>query len=66
MTVQELIDALNKVEDKSRLICYRNTLGDYGEIDEIEEHEDSDVLLFEKDFEYELTHWMPIPKLPEE
>lgn len=50
MTVQELIDALNKVEDKSRLICYRNTLGDYGEIDEIEEHEDSDVVLFEKYF----------------
>lgn len=50
MTVQELIEALNKVKDKSRLIYYRNTLGDYGEIDEIEEHEDSDVVLFEKYF----------------
>ena len=55
MTVQELIDALNKVEDKSLTVYYHNTLGDYEEIDEIEEHEDSDVLLFKKDFEYELA-----------
>ena len=51
MTVQELIEALNKVEDKSLPIYYRTTLGDYGYIDEVEEHEDIDVLLFEKDFE---------------
>ena len=50
MTVQELIEVLNKVEDKSRLVCYRDTLGDYGEIDEIEDHENSDVILFEKYF----------------
>ena len=57
MTVQELIEALNKVEDKSLPIYYRTTLGDYGDIDEVEEHEDSDVLLFEKDFEYELARY---------
>ena len=57
MTVQELIEALNMVEDKSLPVYYYNTLGDYEEIDEIEEHEDSDVLLFEKDFEYELSKY---------
>lgn len=57
MTVQELIEALNMVEDKSLPVYYYNTLGDYEEIDEIEEHEDSDVLLFEKDFEYELAKY---------
>lgn len=57
MTVQELIDSLNKVEDKSLPIYYHNTLGDYEEIDKIEEHEDSDVLLFEKDFYYELAKY---------
>ena len=57
MTVQELIEALNKVEDKSLPIYSRTTLGDYGDIDEVEEHEDSDVLLFEKDFEYELAKY---------
>lgn len=57
MTVQELIDALNKVEDKSLPVYYYGTLGDYEEIDEIEEHKDSDVLLFEKDFEYELAKY---------
>lgn len=57
MTVQELIDVLNKVEDKSLTVYYYNTLGHYEEIDEIEEHEDSDVLLFEKDFEYELAKY---------
>ena len=57
MTVQELIDVLNKVEDKSLPVYYHNGLGDYEEIDEIEEHEDSDVLLFEKDFEYELSKY---------
>ena len=50
MTVQELIDALNKVEDKSRFVCYRDTLGDYGEIDEIEKQGNSNVILFEKYF----------------
>ena len=57
MTLQELIEALNMVEDKSLPVYYYNTLGDYEEIDEIEEHEDSDVLLFEKDFEYELAKY---------
>lgn len=57
MTVQELIDVLNKVKDKSLPIYYHTTLGDYGDIDEVEEHKDSDVLLFEKDFEYELAKY---------
>ncbi len=57
MTVQELIEALNMVEDKSLPVYYYNGLGGYEEIDEIEEHEDSDVLLFEKDFEYELAKY---------
>ena len=39
MTVQELIDALNKVEDKSLPVYYYyNGLGDYEEIDEIEKN----------------------------
>ena len=49
MTVQELIDELNKIEDKSLPIYYRTILGDYGDIGEVEERKDSDVLLFEKD-----------------
>ena len=57
MTVQELIEALNMVEDKSLPVYYHNGLGDYEEIDEIEKHEDSNVLLFEKDFEYELSKY---------
>ena len=57
MTVQELIEALNMVEDKSLPVYYSNGLEGYEEIDEIEEHEDSDVLLFEKDFEYELSKY---------
>ena len=41
MTVQELIDALNKIEDKSKDVVHY----DYLEIDEIEEC-DSDVILY--------------------
>ena len=41
MTVQELIDALNKVEDKSKDVVHY----DYLEIDEIEEC-DNDVILY--------------------
>lgn len=52
MTVQELIDTLMKVEDKSLPIYYGCFDGNYGEIDELEVHngEDGDVLLFEKGF----------------
>ena len=57
MTVQELIDALNKVEDKSLPVCYYTFHGEYEDIYGVEEHEDSDVLLFEKDFEYELAKY---------
>ena len=41
MTVQELIDALNKVEDKSKDVVHY----DYFEIDEIEERDD-EVMLY--------------------
>lgn len=41
MTVQELIDVLNKVEDKSKDVVHY----DYLEIDEIEEG-DNDVILY--------------------
>lgn len=34
MTVQELIDELNKIKDKSKYIYQL----DYGDIDEVEEH----------------------------
>ena len=54
MTVQELIDVLNKVENKSLPVYYYTGLEGYEEIDEIEEHKDSDVLIFEKEFAYEL------------
>ena len=50
MTVQELIDALNKVEDKSLPVNYSNGLGYYEVVDKIEEFENSEVLLFEKRF----------------
>ena len=42
MTVQELIDELNKVEDKSLPVYHYTCLG----IDEIEEREGEDVTLF--------------------
>lgn len=50
MTVQELIEALNKVEDKSLPIYYYyyGDFGDFFDIDEIEEHENSDVALFKE------------------
>ena len=57
MTIQELIDALKKINDKSLLVYYYNSLGDYEEIDEIEEHKDSDVLLFETNLQYELAKY---------
>ena len=41
MTVQELIEALNKVEDKSKEVFHY----DYFEIDEIEELDD-EVMLY--------------------
>ena len=48
MTVQELINELNKVEDKSLPVYYYEyeVLGDMIDIDEIEEHKDDSVLLF--------------------
>lgn len=41
MTVQELIDALNKVEDKSKDVVHYDTL----DIEEIEERE-YDIILY--------------------
>ena len=47
MTVQELVEALNKVEDKSLPVYYYyGDFGDFFDIDEIEEHENDDVALF--------------------
>lgn len=47
MTVQELIEALNKVEDKSLPVYYYyGDFGDFFDIDEIEEHDNDDVALF--------------------
>ena len=46
MTVQELINGLNKVEDKSLPVYYYCDFGDFFDIDEVEEHENSDVSLF--------------------
>ena len=48
MTVQELINELNKVENKSLPVYYYEyqVLGDFFDIDEVEEHENSDVSLF--------------------
>lgn len=47
MTVQKLIDELNKVQDKSLPVYYyHGDFGDFFDIDEIEEHENSNVSLF--------------------
>ena len=49
MTVQELINKLNKVEDKSLPVYYYyGDFGDFFDIDEIEEHENDDVALFKE------------------
>ena len=49
MTVQELINELNKVQDKSLPVYYYNgDFGDFFDIDEIEEHENDDVALFKE------------------
>ena len=57
MTVQELIDALNKVEDKSLPVCYYTFHGEYEDIYGVEEHKNIYENFFEiiiwKDFKYE-------------
>ena len=46
MTVQELINELNKVQDKSLPVYYyHGDFGDFFDIDEIEEHKNYDVAL---------------------
>ena len=62
MTMQELIDTLNKVEDKSLPVYYYYGFGDYGDIDEIDTHEgeDGDVVLFEK-----FPQWSSEPPIDE-
>ena len=46
MTVQELIDALTKVKDKTLPVYYYYFDGNYGEVNEVEVHDDGDVTLF--------------------
>ena len=49
MTVQELINELNKVKDKQLPVYYyHGAFGDFFDIDEIEEHENDDVALFKE------------------
>ena len=38
MTVQELIESLNKVEDKTLPVCYYTFRGEYEDIYGVEEH----------------------------
>lgn len=44
MTVQELIDELSKVEDKSREVVYW-IYGDYQGVDKVEEDEEGTILM---------------------
>ena len=46
MTVQELIDSLNKIKDKSSVVYYYNSCGYYYSVDDIEDHEDGEIILF--------------------
>ena len=49
MTVQELINELNKVQDKSlHVYYYDDDFRDLFDINEIEEHENDDVALFKE------------------
>ena len=48
MTVQELINELNKVKDKQLPVYYHGDFGDFFDIDEIEEHKNYDVALFKE------------------
>ena len=45
MTVQKLIDELNKIEDKSLLVYYYNYSENYEEINDIQE-DNSDIILW--------------------
>ena len=47
MTVQELIDSLNKIKDKLSVVYYYDSsYGEYFSIDDIEDHEDGEIILF--------------------
>ena len=47
MTVQQLIDSLNKIKDKSSIVYYYDgSYGEYFSIDDIEDHEDGEIMLF--------------------
>ena len=47
MTVQELIDSLNKIKDKSSVVYfYDSSYGEYFSIDDIEDNEDGEIMLF--------------------
>lgn len=45
MTVQELINELNKVEDKSQIICYNYCNIAYASIDKIENYKNGTIIL---------------------
>ena len=45
MTVQELINELNKVEDKSQIICYNYCNIAYASIDKIENYKNGTIVL---------------------
>lgn len=45
MTVQELINTLNKVEDKSQIICYNYCNIAYASIDKIENYKNGTIVL---------------------
>ena len=45
MTVQELINELNKVQDKSQIICYNYCNIAYVSIDKIENYNNSTIVL---------------------
>lgn len=45
MTVQELIDALNTVKDKSQIICYNYCNIAYASIDKIENYNNCTIVL---------------------
>lgn len=47
MTVQELIDSLNKIKDKSSVVYfYDGSYGEYFSIDDIEDNKDGEIMLF--------------------
>lgn len=47
MTVQKLIDSLNNIKNKSSVVYYYDSsYGEYFSIDDIEDHEDGEIMVF--------------------